>query len=563
MAENLPSDPMAKREQRALNAADPTVFKPSETGGMSKQARAFIAIDLKSFYASVECRERGLDPLTTNLVVADASRTEKTIVLAVTPALKKVGLPGRPRLFEVVQKVAEANAARKRAYGAPLVGESSDQPTLEARPELALSYIIAPPRMAYYMDYSTRIFEIYLRFVSAEDIHVYSIDEVLIDATRYLKTYNCTAHELARRMIRAVLQETGITATAGIGTNLYLAKIAMDIVAKKLPADADGVRIAELDEAAYRRQLWTHRPITDFWRVGRGTADRLASLGLYTMGDVALCSHRDESVLYRLFGKNAELLIDHAWGWEPCEIAEIKAYQPESRSLCSGQVLMAPYPFDRARLIVREMIDNLSLELVEKGLVTNQVVLDVGYDVENRGWQGATVADRYGRRVPRPAHGSENLPYTASTILLTEAALKIFDRIADPRLTVRRLTVTVARLEKAELMNGSGAPPALALAGAANRADSGLASSSPSAEPTSLPVQLDMFTDPAEVERQLAEAREVEARRQDLLARERKSQEAIVAIRKRFGKNALMKGMNLEEGATSKERNRQIGGHKA
>ncbi len=498
--------------------------------------RQYIAIDLKSFYASVECMERGLDPMTTNLVVADESKTEKTICLAVSPSLKAYGIPGRARLFEVVQRIRQANNERRRKAGRALNGESYDAKALSSNPALAISYIAAPPQMAKYMEISTKIYGIYLKYIAPEDIHVYSIDEVFIDATDYLQTYKCSAHELALRMIRDVLNTTGITATAGIGTNLYLAKIAMDIMAKKMPADKDGVRIAELTERSYREKLWSHKPLTSFWRVGKGYASKLNEHGMFTMGDVARRSVENEEELYKLFGVNAELLIDHAWGYEPCLISDIKAYKPESSSICSGQVLSCPYKFDKARLIVHEMLDLLALELVEKRLVTNQIVLDVGYDVEcltdpriaNK-YRGAVVADYYGRKVPKPAHGTANIGrFTSSAMLIIKAALTVFDQVVNRDLLVRRVTVT-----------------------ACNTIDESAAEELPSGGE-----QLSFFTDAAELEKK----RKAE---EAALKKERKNQEAIIKLHKRYGKNAVLKGMNLEEGATTKERNSQIGGHKA
>jgi DNA polymerase V len=500
--------------------------------------KQYIAIDLKSFYASVECVERGLDPLTTHLVVADESRTEKTICLAVSPSLKAFGIPGRARLFEVVQKVKDVNKARQsKAPGHTLVGQSWDHNALMAHPELALSYIVAPPRMAHYIEYSTKIYQVYLKYVAPEDIHVYSIDEVFIDATLYLQTYHTTAHELALTMVRDVLTTTGITATAGIGTNLYLCKIAMDIVAKKMPADQDGVRIAELNERSYRELLWEHRPLTDFWRVGRGIASKLEAHGLYTMGDVAQMSLSDqgENMLYKLFGVNAELLIDHAWGWEPCTIADIKAYKPQSNSISSGQVLSCPYDFEKAKLVTREMTDLLVLDLVEKKLVTDQVVLTIGYDVENlrdarraRHYHGAVTTDHYGRSVPKHAHGTQNLAGpTSSTAKIEKAVMELFDRVVDKNLLVRRINVTAAHVVPEEDVPAEKAW-----------------------------VQLDIFTDYAALEEQ-------QKKEKADLARERNRQEAILQIRKRFGKNAILRGMSLEEGATAIQRNGQIGGHKA
>ena len=486
--------------------------------------RQFIAIDLKSFYASVEAREKGLDPLTTNLVVADVSRTEKTICLAVSPSLKSFGISGRARLFEVVQKVKEVNRLRKNRAG-EFTGESYDITQLNARASLKLSFIAATPRMSLYMEYSARIYQIYLRYIAPEDIHVYSIDEVFIDATSYLKTYHMTAHEMAMKMVREVLKETGITATAGIGTNLYLAKIAMDIMAKKACADEDGVRIAELDELSYRRQLWTHRPLTDFWRVGKGYAKKLEAAGMSTMGDVARCSISNEEILYNMFGVNAELLIDHAWGWEPCTLDLVKAYEPEDRSFSSGQVLMEPYSFDKARVIVYEMADSMALDLVEKRMVTDQVVLTVNYenlDGQSKDWKGEVVTGYYGKKVPKPAYGTENLSrMTSSGKLIVDAALKIYDRMADRRLLVRRITIVMNHVlpeDKAPVQYE----------------------------------QMDFFTNYA--------AREKEEKK---LEKERSMQEAMLKIKNRYGKNAILKGINFEEGATGRERNRQVGGHKA
>lgn len=500
--------------------------------------RSYIAIDLKSFYASVECMQRGLDPMTTNLVVADESRTEKTICLAVSPSLKSYGVPGRPRLFEVVQKIKAVNNQRKwKAPKKTLVGESYNNTELQARPEFAVSYIVAPPQMAKYMEVSTQIYNVYLKYISPEDIHVYSIDEVFIDATHYLGTYKCTAHELAIRMIRDVLATTGITATAGIGTNMFLCKVAMDIVAKKMPADKDGVRIAELDEMSFRQQLWNHRPLTDFWRVGKGYAKKLEENGMFTLGDVALESmtERGEDRLYKLFGVNAELLIDHAWGWEPCTIEEIKKYKPSTNSLGSGQVLHCPYNNEKARLIVHEMTDLLVLDLVEKHLVTDQLVLTVGYDIENltdpkisKYYTGPITTDHYGRQIPKHAHGTVNLDrQTSSTRIIVEAMLGLFDRIVDKKLLVRRVNISANRIV------------------------------SKSSVDTSAPMeQMDLFTDYEELERkQKAE--------QAALEREKKAQKAIIELRKKYGKNAVLKGMNLQEGATTKDRNEQVGGHKA
>jgi DNA polymerase V len=504
--------------------------------------RRYAAIDLKSFFASVECMERGLDPMTTNLVVADESRTEKTICLAVSPSLKAYGIPGRARLFEATSKIKEVNGKRiayapKRSFS----GSSSNDVMLKSDPSLAVDFIIAPPQMAKYMDYSTKIYNVYLKYVAPEDIHVYSIDEVFIDLTKYLKLYGMTARELTMKMILDVLATTGITATAGIGTNLYLCKIAMDIEAKHIKADKNGVRIAELDEMSYRRSLWSHTPITDFWRVGKGYAKKLAQHGMYTMGDVARCSvgkpsdYYNEELLYKLFGINAELLIDHAWGWEPCTIAEIKAYKPETNSICSGQVLQSPYTFEKTRLIVKEMTDMLVLDLVDKGLVTNQLVLTVGYDIENLSdpkirsrYKGEITTDFYGRDVPKHAHGSITLDtYSSSTKLISAKVNELFDRIVDPLLLTRRLTVTANNVIKE-----SDIPQA------------------------PIDEQLDIFADFDRIE---SEERRLEEERE----KEKRIQKTLIGIKKKYGKNAIVRGMNLEDGATAIERNKQIGGHKA
>ena len=504
--------------------------------------KTYIAIDLKSFYASVECVERGLNPMTTHLVVADKSRTEKTICLAVTPSLKALGIPRRARLFEVSAKVRKVNAERQQnAPRRVFTGSSFDATVLNAHPEYRLDFIVAPPRMAHYMEFSTRIYQIYLKYIAPEDIHVYSIDEVFIDATDYLGIYKLSARELAMKMIHDVLESTGITATAGIGTNLYLCKIALDIQAKHIPADHNGVRIAELDEMSYRRLFWSHRPLTDFWRIGKGYAKKLEDHGLYTMGDIARCSlgsvadRYNEDMLYKLFGVNAELLIDHAWGYEPCTIADIRAYKPESNSLGSGQVLKCPYTFQKAKLVVREMADSLALDLVDKKLMTDQIVLTVGYDVENlsdpgirEGYSGAVTTDRYGRQIPKHANGTANLgKYSSSSKLIIDAASGLFERITDKKLLIRRLYLTANRVK------GEGSVPE----------DTG-------------GEQLDIFTDyTKEEEKRKAEALE--------LARERKKQEAMLDIKRKYGKNAILKGMNLEDGAMAQDRNQQIGGHKA
>lgn len=502
--------------------------------------KCYICCDLKSFYASVECVERGLDPMTTNLVVADQRRTEKTICLAVSPSLKAYGISGRARLFEVVEKVREVNTQRKwQAPGHQLTGSSWHDPDLRQSPELALDYIVAPPRMAHYIEWSTRIYQVYLKYAAPEDIHVYSIDEVFIDATSYLEAFQMTGRQLARTIILDILKTTGITAAAGIGTNLYLAKIAMDIEAKHVPADEYGVRIAELDEMSYRRLLWDHRPLTDFWRVGRGYASKLEAHGLFTMGDIARCSlggagdYYNEELLYKLFGVNAELLIDHAWGWEPTTIADIKAYKPESSSLGSGQVLTAAYPYEKARLVVREMAEELILNLVDKGLVTDQIDLTIGYDTASLTtpgirYTGPVTTDHYGRKVPKHAHGTRHLGRrTQSAKVILDAAMALFDRIVNPALLVRRVNIVALHI-----LVGQEELPV------------------PEVE------QLDLFTDYAKLEQErLAE--------QARLERESRIQQAALSIKRKFGKNALVKGMDLQEDATAMTRNNQIGGHKA
>ncbi len=520
---------------------------------MAQKDPVYIAIDLKSFYASVECVERGLDPMTTNLVVADLSRTEKTICLAVSPSLKAYGISGRARLFEVVQRVREVNAERQmRAPNRRLEGASCDDTELKASPEKAIDYIVAPPRMSLYIEYSTRIYEIYLKYVAPEDCHVYSIDEIMMDVTHYLDThhaeadthpakYGVSARELAGRIIRDIHTITGITATAGIGTNLYLCKVAMDIVAKHIPPDQNGVRIASLNEKSYRRILWAHRPLTDFWRIGRGYAKKLEEHGMFTMGDIARCSigkpdeYYNEDLLYRLFGVNAELLIDHAWGWEPCTMADIKNYRPSASSVGSGQVLHHPYSAGEARMVVREMTEQLVLDLVEKGMVTDQIVLTVGYDIGNlsdpavhRPGQTEVTTDRYGRKMPKHAHGTANLErQTSSTKHIVNAVLDLYDRIINPNFVIRRIYISANRV-----------------------ADESTAADTPAFE------QLDLFTDYARLEQ---ERKEEEAERK----RERKLQEAMLDIKKKYGKNAILKGANLVEGSTVIDRNRQIGGHRA
>lgn len=506
------------------------------------KSKTYIAIDLKSFYASVECRERSRDPLTTNLVVADPSRTEKTICLAVSPSLKKYGLSGRSRLFEVIQKVNAANNIRKlKAPNHVFSGSSDDSTELQKNPSLKIDYIIAPPRMARYMEYSTKIYNIYLKYIAPEDIHIYSIDEVFIDVTHYLSTYNMTARELAMTMIQDILDTTGITATAGIGTNMYLCKIAMDIVAKHIEPDKNGVRIAELDEMSYRRLLWNHRPLTDFWRVGRGYSKKLEKIGLYTMGDIARCSigkptdYYNEELLYKLFGINAELLIDHAWGYEPCTMEDVKAYKPETNSISSGQVLHCPYEFDKARLVVKEMIDLMALDLVDKGLVTSQIVLTIGYDIENmtdknrsQSYKGTVTTNYYGKKVPKPAHGTTNLPkQTSSTTLITNAVMELYDKIVNKKLLIRRINIVANKLVDEHSVKN------------ANKYE-----------------QLDLFTD-YEILKKQREKENAESER------EKRMQNTILDIKKKFGKNAILKGINLQEGATAKDRNNQIGGHKA
>lgn len=509
---------------------------------MAEKNRSYIAIDLKSFYASVECIERGLNPMTTNIVVADAERSEKTICLAVSPSLKSHGISGRPRLFQVVQRINAINAERKcKAPGGRFTGSSFDDNVTASSPEYSVDYIVAPPRMAKYMEVSTEIYNIYLKYIAPEDIHVYSIDEVFIDATDYLKTYNMSPRELAMTMIKDVLDTTGITATAGIGTNLYLCKVAMDIEAKHIEPDKDGVRIAELDEMSYRRKLWDHRPITDFWRIGKGYAEKLEKIGLYTMGDIARCSlggpgeYFNEDMLYRMFGVNAELLIDHAWGWEPCRISDIKGYKPRNRSIGSGQVLHEPYTYEKAGIVVREMIDALSLDLVEKGLVTNQLVLTIGYDIANLSnprlsaqYRGQVSTDRYGRSIPKHAHGTENLQRkTSSSQVLADAMMNLYRRITDKNLLIRRIAMSANRVTDEKCMEEK-----------------------PEFQ------QLDFFTDYKALQQQMEEEK-------SRLQEERQMQETLLNIKKKFGKNAVLKGMSLQEGATARDKNNQIGGHKA
>ena len=494
--------------------------------------KSYIAIDLKSFYASVECVDRGLNPLNTNLVVADKSRTEKTICLAVSPSLKAYGISGRARLFEVVQRVGEVNAQRlSKIRGKDFSGSSHFADELAEHPEFKLDYITAPPRMARYIEVSSKIYGVYLNYIAPEDMHVYSVDEVFIDASKYLRLYNMTAYELADKIIRDVLSQTGITATAGIGTNLYLCKIAMDIHAKHIKADKDGVRIAELDEKSYREQLWDHKPITDFWRIGRGYSRTLGRYGMFTMGDVARCSIVNEELLFKLFGVNAELLIDHAWGREPCTMDDIKSYRPKSQSLSSGQVLSRPYNFNEAKLIAREMTELLALDLVDKKLLTDQIVLTVGYDIENlkdksRRFSGEIKTDYYGRQVPKGAHGSQNIGrFTSSTSLIMDAVMKLFDRITDHNLLVRRMYIVANHITTEDEITTAGSSE-----------------------------QMNLF------DGVFAEEKELE---EEVLRREKAIQKTILRLHKRYGKNSVLKGMNLKEAATSIERNSQIGGHKA
>ena len=501
-----------------------------------QQGSTYIAIDLKSFYASVECVERGLNPLTTNLVVADASRTEKTICLAVSPSLKKYGISGRARLFEVIQHVAQVNNERRiRLAGKSFTGKSVSDDELNSNPDLELDYIIAMPRMAHYIKYSTRIYEIYLKYVSENDIHVYSIDEVFMDVTNYLEYYKMSAHQLAMTIIREVLGQTGITATAGIGTNMYLCKIAMDIVAKHIPADKDGVRIAELDEMTYRRKLWDHQPLTDFWRVGRGIAQKLEKYGIRTMGQIARYSIDREELFYRLFGVNAELLIDHAWGWEPCTIDMVKAYRPENNSLCNGQVLSHAYDYKKARIVLMEMADAASLDLLDKHLVTDQLVLTVGYDTSSmadpyimKAYQGEIKTDRYGRKVPKHAHGTANLKhFTSSSSIISKTATELYDRIVDHNQMIRRLSLTTNHV--------------------INEKQAKIKATS---------VELDLFTENEQNDRETQEEN-------NRLKKERRIQKTLLEIKKKYGKNTILKGLNFEDGATARLRNNQIGGHKA
>lgn len=544
-------------------------------------SKTYISIDLKSFYASVECMERGLDPLNTNLVVADASRTQKTICLAVSPSLKAYGIPGRARLFEVEQKVKVANARRQtRAPKNILDGKSVFATELNENPCLAIDYIAAKPRMALYMSKSTQIYDVYLRYIAPVDIYAYSVDEVFIDASGYLKTYGLNAHDFARLLVREVFKETGITATAGIGPNLYLCKIAMDIGAKHTEADADGVRIAELDEYSYRRLLWDHRPITDFWRVGRGYAKKLAKKSIFTMGDIARCSlgtssdYYNEDLLYKMFGVNAELLIDHAWGYEPCTLAEVKSYRPQRKSLVSGQVLQNAYTYDKTRIVVREMMELLALDLVDKGLLTNQIVLTVGYDIENlsdperrKAYKGEITVDGYGREIPKHAHGTGNLPFsTSSTKLTTDCVLEVFDRVVDESLLTRRISITANNLVleseyKRESEVASAEPEQISMFDMLAGGDDSQAPERVSSKEATVYSEQDKPNSTMVAESILGSTGNDND--EDALEKEKQVQEAMLKIKKRFGKNAILKGTNLQEGATAKERNAQIGGHKA
>ena len=494
----------------------------------------YCCIDLKSFYASVECRERNLDPLKTNLVVADKSRTEKTICLAVTPSLKSYGIPGRARLFEVMQKVKEVNANRRFSIKNHVFnGKSCNSDEIKKNPNLELDYIVAPPRMALYIKYSTMIYNIYLKYVAPEDIYAYSVDEVFCDITNYLKTLKMTPKEMVTKMIHDVYNSTGITATCGIGTNMYLAKIAMDIVAKHKDADDKGVRIAELDEMSYRKLLWGHTPITDFWRVGKGYAKRLEKNNMYTMGDVARCSVNNEELLYKLFGINAEFLIDHAWGYEPCRMKDVKSFKPDTNSLSSGQVLHCPYNYEQTKLIVKEMTDLLVLDLVEKHLVTNQLVLTIGYDIDNlidnnikSSYNGEITIDRYGRKIPKHAHGTINLKEkTSSTKIIMEAIEKLYERIINKKLLVRRINVVANNVvNEIELKEQN------------------------------IYEQINLFAD-----YDMQDKKQIEHK--ERLKEENNLQHVIIDLKNKFGKNAVLKGMNLEKDGTTRERNRQIGGH--
>lgn len=505
---------------------------------MKSKQRTYVAIDLKSFYASIECVERNLDPLTTNLVVADKSRTDKTICLAVTPSLKSLGISGRARLFEVIQKVKEINSKRSQTItNHCFQGKSHNSNELKQHPDWSIDYIIAPPQMALYMKVSSDIFRIYLKYIAPEDIHVYSCDEVFMDVTEYLDVYHTTVHDLVRTIIGDVLKQTGITATAGIGTNMYLCKVAMDIVAKHIEPDSDGVRIAELDETSYRKLLWNHRPLTSFWRIGRGIAEKLESYGIDTMGKLARCSIENEELLYRMFGVNAELLIDHAWGWEPCTIDYVKAYRPETTSISRGQVLQKPYEFKKARVVLMEMTDNLALILVKHNVCTDQLVLNIGYDHEcltrqdiAQKYTGIRRTDHYGRQLPTPARGTTNIgEFTSSTKLITKNIMALYDRIVNPNLLIRRINITANHLIQEDILARTHCSP---------------------------PFQYDLFADNKAILKKQEDKKKQ-------IAKERRVQKALLSIQDQYGKNAILKGISFTEGATAKERNKQIGGHKA
>ena len=491
--------------------------------------RIYACIDLKSFYASVECKERGLDPLTTNLVVADSQRTEKTICLAVSPSLKSYGIPGRARLFEVVQKVRDANNKRKKANNIyRFTSKSSNITELNKNKYLEIDFIIAKPRMSYYIKYSTDIYNVYLKYLSKEDIYVYSIDEIFCDITNYLSYSNLSPKELVTKIIHDVYKTTGITATAGIGTNPYLAKVAMDIVAKKAEPDKYGVRIAYLDEFGYRKFLWSHKPLTSFWRVGVGYAKKLEEHNLYTMGDIARCSLNNEDLLYKLFGVNAEILIDHAWGVEPCTIKDIKSYKPQRNSISTGQVLHCPYDYKKTKLIVKEMADSIALDLVSKNLVTNQLILVIDYDGKNisHSYQGKTTKDYYGRTVPKHANGTINLTHkTSSSKYITEEIIKLYDRIINKNLLTKRITIVANNLTNINEL-----------------------------DKTHKIEQFDLFTDYKKIEEEQLKIKKQEQE-------ENKLQHTLLNIKNKYGKNAILRGMNLEEGSTAIERNSQIGGH--
>ena len=493
--------------------------------------RIYACIDLKSFYASVECQERGLNPITTNLVVADITRTEKTICLAVSPSLKTYGIPGRARLFEVVQRVGEINKERKnKLLSHRFKDKSYDNEEIKKYPNLELDYIVAPPRMSLYLEYSTKIYNVYLKYLSSNDIHVYSIDEIFCDITDYLNYYKLTPSELITKIVKDVYNTTGITATAGIGTNLYLAKIAMDIVAKHVEPNNDGVRIATLDVIKYRKMLWNHRPLNDFWRVGRGYSKKLEEKKMYTMGDIARMSIENEDLLYKMFGVNAELLIDHAWGLEPCTISDIKNYKPQSNCLTSGQVLHCPYNFSKARLVLKEMVESLSLDLVEKELITDKIVITIGYDIENinNGYDGEVIIDHYGRTIPKYAHGTVTLKKrTHSTKIMIRETLKLYDKIVDSSLSVKRINISVHNLISEEYKDKE-----------------------------ILYEQFDLFSDEEKINKEIIEEMNDEKI-------ENKLQKTMLQIKKKYGKNSILKAMNLSDGATQIERNNQIGGHKA